>query len=370
MRIALRLALLLMLGIIVVLGLHSAFPSENLGELTPVTRAAVRLDQLRLAATLLVVTALITIGVCVTRIGRPINALRDQVRAVANGSEWGPVQLAELDEIADLGLEINRMCREMQAARQKLADDAAAREDALENLRHVERLAAVGKVASIVAHELGTPLNVISARAAMIASGEVVDQEISESAKVIVEQSLRMSGIIREVLGKVRKGGPARGNFLVADLVRQSVDLLSRTAARHKVVIEVAGEASTEPLHLDASRIIQVLTNLITNGIQAMPEGGRLTVKMGAIGVNPKERRAPDGYTTIAVCDNGVGISDEHLKVIFKPFFSTKGDQSGTGLGLAVCEGIAREHSGWIDVDSTVGKGSCFKLCLPVGGGA
>lgn len=370
MRIALKLALLLILGIVLVLALHIAFPSDNLDELGPTAMAALRFDQLRLAGTMLVVTGLIALGVCVTRIGRPINALRDQVRAVANGSIWGPVQLDELDEIADLGSEINRMCREMELARQKIADEATAREDALENLRHVERLAAVGKVASIVAHELGTPLNVISARAAMIADGEASPEETAESARVIVEQSQRMSRIIREVLGMVRKGPPERSDFVLNDLVKQSVDLLSRSAAKHHVVIDVVDEGAPKTLHLDASRITQVLTNLITNGIQAMPKGGSLTVKTGLVSANPKERRAPDGYATIAVCDSGEGISEEQLKLIFKPFFSTKGEKSGTGLGLAVCEGIAREHSGWIDVNSEVGKGSCFKLCLPMGGGA
>jgi two-component system, NtrC family, sensor kinase len=266
-------------------------------------------------------------------------------------------------------VEVKKLRSNAEAKHARLLLDITTEEERLEALRKADRQAAVSKVASIVGHELGTPLNVIAARAAMIADGESSAAEITQSAKIIVEQSARMSKTIKDVLGNVRSKKGARAPLEVAELVRESTSFVSRLADRRRVSIEVEGELEAHRIEVDGHRMVQVLTNLITNGIQAMPRGGEIRIRVSRVPPSPEEHRAPTGYSCISVIDTGVGIPAEKLKVIFKPFHAdTSHAAPGTGLSLAVAEGIVREHGGWVDVESQVDRGSCFKVCLPVGG--
>ncbi len=120
---------------------------------------------------------------------------------------------------------------------------------------------------------------------------------------------------------------------------------------------------------IDSAQIQQVLTNLILNGIQAMPNGGRLQVGLKVARARPSARASGEEneYVAIYVCDEGVGISEETRKRIFEPFFTTKEVGKGTGLGLSIAHGIVEEHGGWIEVESEPGNGACFTVYLPMG---
>jgi two-component system NtrC family sensor kinase len=170
------------------------------------------------------------------------------------------------------------------------------------------------------------------------------------------------------LLDFARRREPQKSSTDLAALARQTLALLGPTAKKHGVKLEGPAPDSSERLDLDAGQIQQVLTNLVVNGIQAMPRGGRLTLALRRErALPPVDSGGEEGeYLRIDVRDEGAGIPPDVLPRIFDPFFTTKGVGEGTGLGLSVSFGIVREHRGWIGVETEVGRGSRFSVFLPL----
>ena len=288
-------------------------------------------------------------------VGRPIRALREKARAVGAGDLATPVVLDQKDELGELAEELNAMSAALAAARDRARVETAARIEALEQLRHAERLATVGKLASGVAHELGTPLNVVLANAKRLERGEVSSRsEVAASARAIERQTERISNIVRQLLGFARPRGPVRADCELLELTRESAQMLSSLAAEQGVRISVAGDGVHAPV--DATQLQQVLTNLMINAVQAMPGGGTVSVMVA---------KESEDHVAISVRDAGRGIPEEVLPHLFEPFTTTKDVGEGTGLGLSVSYGIVRDHGGWISVDTSRETGTSFTVHLP-----
>lgn len=299
-------------------------------------------------------------------VGRPVERLRDRLRAVATGDFDTTLDLAQNDEIGDLAREIDGMCRGLAEARAALAQETDARMHALERLRHTDRLTTIGQLAAGVAHELGTPLSVITGRAEMIVSGEAAGERATASARVIVDQAAHMAELIRELLDFSRQRGPRFGLVSVRAVCARTAETLAVVARPRGVTIATA--LSEDPLlaSADEHQLEQALVNLLVNAIQAMPSGGRVEVTSTERRTRPPGDRAPEGdFICVTVTDQGAGIPPEHLARLFEPFFTTKDPGEGTGLGLSVAHGIVRDHGGWIEVESEIGRGSRFSLYLP-----
>jgi two-component system NtrC family sensor kinase len=299
-------------------------------------------------------------------VGRPLRLLRDKARRAGDGDFSGPLVLKQRDEMGELATEINAMCDRLAEANRRVAKETAARVAALEQLRHTERLATVGQLAAGVAHELGTPLGVVSARAELLASGDASSGDAQANGRIILEQTDRMTAIIQQLLDFSRRRATKIGLANLEQVIIQTLDLIAPAAERANVTIECSPERPVFA-RVDTSQIQQVLANVFMNGIQAMPRGGRLRVTVGTRAARPPaDRDAPQAeYLCVSVEDQGTGIPREHLARVFEPFFTTKGVGEGTGLGLAVAHGIVAEHGGWIEVESDVGKGSRFSIFLP-----
>ena len=280
----------------------------------------------------------------------------------------GPVKLTSRDELAELASELNATSDALIEADARLARETEARISALEQLRHADRLTTVGKLAAGVAHELGTPLNVVVARAEMIASGDASADESREYAGIIADYARKMTHIIQQLLEFARRRGRRKGQSDVGTLTSRTLDLLRPLAEKHRVELCLYAAGGPHVTRLDAGQIEQALTNLVVNAVQAMPGGGQVDVWL------TRERASPptgheglDGeWIVVRVRDRGQGIAAEHLPHIFEPFFTTKDVGSGTGLGLSVAYGIAGDHGGWIDVESDTRPGTTFALFLPV----
>ncbi len=263
---------------------------------------------------------------------------------------------------------MNVMSADLARAQRRILAETETRIDALSQLRHADRLNTVGKLASGIAHELGTPLNVVAARAKMIETGSVAGAEALDNARIIREQSERVTAIIRQLLDFARPRGPKKARHDLAVVARKAADLLLPLARKHQVEIVVeTGEGGTET-EFDPDQIHQVLANLVANGIQAMPAGGTLRVRVAREG----RRQLPDAHAgaehvfiAMTVTDQGIGMDADTASRVFEPFFSTKPVGEGTGLGLSVSFGIVREHGGWIDVQSEPGAGASFTVHLP-----
>ncbi|TKD10350.1 sensor histidine kinase [Polyangium fumosum] len=314
------------------------------------------------------VCGLIATGLGVWFVGRPMQSLIAQARRVGAGDLSARLALSQRDEIGQLAHEMNLMCDRLAEANARAARETDARISALEQLRHADRLATVGKLGAGIAHELGAPLQVISGRARMLCEDGTSPEEVERNARTIAEQADRIIRIVRQLLDFARRRGAEKSRLDLRAITRRTVSLLKPLADKRTVSIEIeTGEAPIEA-DADAEQIQQALTNLVVNGIQAMKAGGRLCVKVH------EECAAPPGdiggdeatYACIEVVDEGEGMPPDVVAHIFEPFFTTKDVGEGTGLGLSVSYGIVREHEGFIRVDSEAGQGSRFRVYLPL----
>jgi signal transduction histidine kinase len=208
-------------------------------------------------------------------------------------------------------------------------------------------------------------LSVISGRASLIASGRMAEREAKQSATIIVEQVERIATIIRHLLDFSRRGGAHKDAMDLQMVCRETIELVAALGRKSGIEIELRGSPVTASCN--RSELQQVLSNLITNAIHAMPEGGLITVTTGLETTrSPDEKATPSrGFAVVAVRDAGTGIPLDVLPQIFDPFFTTKEVGSGTGLGLSVSYGIVRDHGGWISVDTRVGEGTTLTVYLP-----
>jgi two-component system, NtrC family, sensor kinase len=293
-------------------------------------------------------------------IGRPVAALARKARQVGAGDLETPLHLRHRDELGHLADEMNVMGT-------RLAREIRARQAATEQLRHADRLATVGRLASGLAHELGTPLNVVAGRARLLADRDVEGDEAIESARVIEGQAQRMTRLIQELLGFARPRAPERVSMDVKPLAERTVVLLASMASKAGVGVD-ASALSPQRVSADVSQLEQVLTNLLVNALQATRAGGQVSVgSERAHATAPADRGGESGeWVRLWVRDTGQGMDAATRERIFEPFFTTKDVGQGTGLGLSVSYGIVREHGGWIDVASAPGQGSTFSVYLPV----
>jgi signal transduction histidine kinase len=310
--------------------------------------------------------SLLALGLGRWIVGKPMQLLSNQAREIGAGRSVSPLVMKQRDEIGELAEDLNRLATQLETTQRARDEEQARRLAAVEALKHAQRLATVGTLASGLAHELGTPLNVIQARAQLIAQGEVLGTEVTSNAQIVVRESERIANIIRQLLDFSRPRQPVKRREDLASLATETVRLLDTIGKKAGVELDL-GPLPSVDAEIDRQQVQQVLTNLVVNAIQATPPGGAVRLLVA------KEQRAPpptiggalQSFARIDVIDSGAGISDEVAPFIFEPFFSTKGVGEGTGLGLSVAWGLARDQGGWIGVESALGKGSRFSVYLP-----
>jgi len=341
--------------------------SESLSDMRAYTRNTVKFVVIAGILSVLASWVLLALG-SFWFITKPLRLLMQRTREIHAGRLNGSLQLHRRDEMGELASAINDMSAQLVLDRDKIRQEMEARIEALEQLRHADRLRSVGRLASGIAHELGTPLNVVSGRAGLIATDTAATGEIIGSAETIRGQCDRMTVIIRQLLNFARRSTPKREHSDLNEIISQTAALLKPLASKRRVSIRFSGPEPGASVMADPGQIEEVLANLFTNAIQAMPDGGQVQA-----GVDKKQARGPHGhepeageYWVIRVKDQGAGISPEDLPHIFDPFFTTKDTGEGTGLGLSIVYGIVREHGGWIEASSEAGHGSTFSVYLPV----
>jgi len=226
-----------------------------------------------------------------------------------------------------------------------------------EALMHSEKLASMGQLAAGIAHEVNNPLGVVLMYAHLLLEEADKHAELQDDLGMIVEQADRCKKIVAGLLNFSRQNKVARQSVDAADLVRKAVKALTIDQG---VEVEVEVLTDDSVAEIDPDQISQVLTNLISNAVAAMPDGGTLTATVDS----------DEWGLKLMVRDTGVGIPAENLKKIFEPFFTTKQIGKGTGLGLAVTYGIIKMHSGDIQVVSNADPsegptGTTFTIKLP-----
>ena len=230
-----------------------------------------------------------------------------------------------------------------------------------EQLLRAQRLSSVGTLASSVAHEFNNILTTLINYAKLGLRPECSDASKQQAFEKILKGSQRAAVVISSMLGFARNGSKQRELTELVPLVEEVLVLTDKDLSSHQIKIEKRFQ-SRPKVAVVRGQIEQILLNLIINARQAMPRGGRLTIDVRE---NPKAQMAE-----VAICDSGVGIPPEQLRLIFEPFYTTKKPDEqghgGSGLGLSVCRQIIEQHHGRIRVESVIGKGSKFTVKLPL----
>jgi len=255
------------------------------------------------------------------------------------------------------GVDKARLYAETRARATEL--EAAYRElqEAQERLVRQEKLAVLGQLAGGVGHELRNPLGAIKNAAYFLNMVlEKPEPEVKETLEILEKEVATSERIISSLLGFARPKPPIRRKVDINEVVQEA---LSRTTVPEKVEVVRQLDATLPAVLADPDQLAQVFGNVILNGIQAMPQGGRLIVQSEVL--NPE-------WVAVSIVDTGVGIPEENLGKIFEPLFTTK--SRGIGLGLAVTRTLVEGHGGVIEVESKAAKGSTFVVKLPVGGKA
>ncbi len=253
----------------------------------------------------------------------------------------------------------NPMTERLEDARQRVEAETDRSMELLRRLRQIESLAVAGKLCSSLAHEVGTPLNIIAGRAELILRALPPDSPLREDLDVIVAQIDRISSLIRAALDPFR----ARERACVATELDTVSDrlrpLLQHFARSRGVSFAVSLPVGLSPVLVDPGHLQIVLINLLTNAIEATPKGGLVEVTAAPY--------CNDGRSgvTVMVRDTGSGIPEDVLPRIFDPFFTTKSPDVGIGLGLSICRDLMRSNGSDIEVTSTPGRGTTFTVWLP-----
>lgn len=265
----------------------------------------------------------------------------------------------------------------MAASFNQMVRDLKAKQEAQERLQkqmaQAEKLALIGQLTAGVAHEVGTPLNVVSGSAEYLLMDLPEGDPKAEELRVIIAETERIASLIRQLLDFSRPRKPRLEEVEVNRFLREIFKLTGHWVSKGQIRLKTDFPPDLSPLQGDPHQLQQLFLNLFVNACQAMPEGGELAVSTR---ISPEAHRLPGNGRSpdqtrgrlsveIRFSDTGCGIPEEHLSRVFEPFFSTKDTGKGTGLGLAICRGIVEDHGGVIEVESVVQRGSTFIVRLP-----
>ncbi|MCJ7512290.1 MAG: ATP-binding protein [Anaerolineales bacterium] len=303
-------------------------------------------------------------------ITRPILRLRRMAQAVAAGDLEQESGIQRPDEIGDLATAFDTMADDLQARTaeaEQLYAEAVDRNRQLEEmyqrlqsaqqqLVQSEKLASVGQLSAGIVHDVKNPLGVIKGVAEEMLEDKPPGSPEYESLQVIRDNASRANAIVTDMLTFARQTPPAMLRRDLRQTVEGSLRLTSYMLRKGKVELDLQVPPAPVTAMFDSQQLQQVVINLVQNAVQAMPNGGRLGVRL-----------APDdGHALIEVRDTGTGISPENLPRVFDPFFTTKPEGQGTGMGLSVSYGIISRHNGTISVSSKPGEGTLFTVRLPL----
>src|SRR5579862_5843040 len=308
-------------------------------------------------------------------VDRPMKALKQGTEHLSRGELGYQIEVRSQDEVGDLAHSFNDMSLQLRAANEQIVTWAKTLEDRVEektrelrraqdHVLHVERMASLGKMAAVVAHEVNNPLSGILTYAKLlrkwVTTGQAGNEKRDESVQcleLIAAESRRCGELVKNLLSLSRMA-PMNLEFIPLQVVIDRCLLLVRHPLEMAgVQLQVQLAEDLPPLQCDPAQIEQVLLALITNAMDAMPQGGNIWLEA--------RFKEPDAEIEIEVRDDGPGMAPDLLTRIFEPFFTTKDTGHGVGLGLAISRGIVERHRGRLEVQSELGKGTRFSITLP-----
>ena len=293
---------------------------------------------------------LLLVLLIVRSISRPLQRITVAAVRVTEGEYGTEVDLRRSnDELGLLADSFNEMSR-------KMAFDIERLQSLNERLARAERLAAMGTLAAGVAHEVNNPLASISSLVQMIRESDWIDDETRERLDLILTQIRRISRVTKDLTDFARIRPAARQKTNLNQVIESALRLAGFDSGFQKLDVSFETDETIGLIEADPDQLQQVFLNLFLNARDAMPQGGRLSIKI-----------FDDGdFVCVRIEDTGTGMEETEIRQVFDPFFTTKPPGRGTGLGLSVCYGIISAHGGRIEVESKKSAGSVFTVRLPV----
>jgi len=313
-------------------------------------------------------TALILYIVLRRFVLKPVATISGSMEGIAAGKLGREIAFLSEDEMGRLAGTFNAMTKDLKAAKEKVDNWTQTLEEEIEKksdelkksqdrLIQAEKLAALGRLTSDVAHRIRNPLTAVGGfahRLEKIATGE----KEKTYAGVMVTEVKRLEQILRDVLTFSREAKLCIERHPAEEIVNDVLALYKELCAEQSVQMEISIEENLPHVLMDINQAKQALDNLIMNALDVMPHGGTLSIRA------EKEYLNSITYIALRITDTGTGVPEDKLPFIFEPFFSTK-DIQGTGLGLSITRKIMEEHGGFVKAESTEGKGSTFSLYFP-----
>jgi signal transduction histidine kinase len=306
---------------------------------------------------ILVFGAIINIKLA-TSIATPVRTLEKITKKVAQGDFSERIEVKGKDELASLEIAFNQMEERLKNALWSLEHTIAKLREKQAQLVEAEKLASVGKLAAGIAHEINNPLTSVLTFSNLMLEQCPPSDPRHEKLKLMARETNRARNIVRQLLNFGRETVINTEMISINQPVREIADSLTAQDAFKGIELEVKLGDNLPKVNADPAQIGQVVMNILLNAVHAITPPGRIEVATRMNGDNVE----------IVISDSGAGIPEEHIHKIFDPFFTTKGASKGTGLGLAVSYGIIKKHGGDIEVASSVGLGTKFKVRLPING--
>ncbi|HSA99552.1 MAG TPA: GAF domain-containing protein [Anaerolineales bacterium] len=267
--------------------------------------------------------------------------------------------LASVITSADQYQRLQITISQLRSTQVELRARMEAQRSAENRLVQAAKLAAVGEMAAGIAHELNNPLTSVTGFAELALDAIPKDSQTRKDLEIVMREAVRARDVVRRLLDFARQSESTRARASLNDVIEDVVALSRHLIHTSGVELTLELEKDLPWVLADSNQMKQVLLNLVHNALQAMPTGGELII------CTRSSSRAGRDWIMVSVRDTGVGIPHQELSRIFEPFYTTKGDQGGTGLGLSVTYGIVTDHGGQIEVESQPGVGSKFSVWLP-----
>jgi PAS domain S-box-containing protein len=287
------------------------------------------------------------------------DVVRERIQELFEGTAQGPMFEGTIMTLGGKAVDVEvsgaRFVDEEGPAILIMLRDVSERKRLQDQLRRTERVAELGTLASGMAHEIGTPMNVILGRAEYLMD-RVTEEPIKRGLRTIITQVERITKVMNQLLSFARRKAPQRIPLDLRTVIEDGMEMFQERLASNQIRIKMEMAEPCPMVLADADQMSQVLLNLVMNALHAMPEGGTLRVGL--------ELERP--MVKLTIVDTGHGIPSEAIGNIYDPFFTTKEFGKGTGLGLTVVKGIIEEHQGSIVVESEEGKGTRFTVLLPM----
>jgi len=349
-------------------GLGSVVVVQPLDELRR-DLAATKVSALVSSLTLIAGSVSVTWALVLLLVRRPLVQLTQAMRSLRSGDLLATLSFDRADELGAAAAEFNSMVHELREAKRQLEEAAASRRELEAGLQRVDKLVTFGQLSAGLAHEIGSPLQILNGRARALARRADVPSDVVRVARVLEEQSERVARIVEQLLSVARCRKANVRRLDLRSTVGAIIELVEPEARKRGLGLDYECSDAVPEIVADGDQVQQIAINLLRNSLRATRPGGRVRVALFPSSIETDDRGGERASVCLVVEDDGVGIPGEALASVFEPFYTTWTEAGGVGLGLTVVKSIVEEHGGQVRLTSEPGSGAKVTVQFPISPG-